>query len=233
MPRKFTHRKGRKVARRPARKFVHRNKRRQTAPRSFGFAPLGRTQATNHRYVQTVGLNPAAGGVSKDAVYRANSMFAPAVVAGGHQPYGFDQMSPLYKYYCVTGSRLKISTAQVSNVNAFWLMAILADDSTALDGLSLDQLLERSGTHKVLYQPGQSPKSTSMTFSARKFFTRMSVLDDPNLSGLVTGDPPLQCFYHIVVASIDSGADLTNIPITVQIDYHAVWHVPNDLAQSS
>lgn len=63
-------------------------------------------------------------------VYNLNSLFLP--VAGGHQPFGFDQMATLYQRYRVNKVRVKVESYQNSGVLALGaqVIAVLPPGST-------------------------------------------------------------------------------------------------------
>lgn len=207
-----------------------RYRRNQKAPRFSNYAPFGKTVSVNHRYVETVTINPSAA-VSGDNVFSANGMYDPNITGTGHQPYGFDQMAALYDHFAVTGSRITIMTSTTQTV-PYWIAICLRDTSGSLSGYGTEVFLEQPGIRKVLIDPTvDTRRSISFNFSARKFFTTKDVVGSPELNGSSSLDPIEAAYYHVLLLPYGSD-DLVPQKITVQVDYHAVWSEPRMVTQS-
>lgn len=86
----------------------------------------------------------SAGGASATpVVFQLNNLRAPQST-GGHQPYGFDQVSGLYVEYLVTGIRITIKcfAASAQHVQPVWLIQ-RSNSTFNIAGLYADNISER------------------------------------------------------------------------------------------
>jgi len=111
-------RKSRTSRRRPTRKFRSRRPRRSSGMGKFTLNARTRTRAvlpprysTKLVYNEVFNIAQAAG-TPWTWEYSGNGMNDPNVSGGGHQPYGFDEMSNLYRNYVVTGVKIVLEGAQ-------------------------------------------------------------------------------------------------------------------------
>lgn len=92
-------------------------RRRLTIPRSLkslGAFPPRKTVAL--RYVDTVALNPGAGGTAVQ-VFRANSIYDPDYTGAGHQPMFYDNYANIYGRYKVNYATITMIALSSKIVN--------------------------------------------------------------------------------------------------------------------
>ncbi len=71
--------------------------------------PFKPTMSVKLTYAVNKTLASGLGGTcGVEKVYRLNSLFDPDLTDGGHQPYGYDQLTPLYRHYKVNGARVEV-----------------------------------------------------------------------------------------------------------------------------
>jgi len=236
--RMYTRRKSTYLSRKRAPTY----RRRTYVPRPYAFAPLGKSKAIKCRYVLPTTFDNAAGQAA-DTVIRANGMFFPDYVNTGtanHQPYGFDQISPLFYRYTVLGAKIRVEVPN-SQSNAqmpFYVGVQLRTSFTSLTAnTDRAKLLELPGWNwKLMGNPqGGGVRTVINKFSARKFFNQVSahaMIGSDEFSGEVTNtttggsNPQNEAFFHVVVFPLAAGDDLAVNSITIMVDYFLVFSDP-------
>lgn len=220
--------------RRFRKKMFRKMRKYGSAPRQW--YPLGRTQSARLRYVETIVLNPEAG-VCGDYIFKANGMYDANYSGGGHQPYGFDQMMVFYKNWTVIGSKITIKLAG-TQVSEYWAGVTLRATDANLGGQYLTQLLESPEHHlRMIYNNSDAHlmkgSNIGCKFSAKKFFTAKTsaLISDAQYQGDKNKDPDTGAYYHVILCPANTG-DLVSQPITVIIDYYAIFTKPITLTTS-
>ena len=84
---------------------------------------------------------------------RVNNAYSP--INGGHQPYGWDQMAGLYRYYKVVGCHMRFTVMNQQSTSAVFLARqVPVDENATMEATHFNWVGERPGTHKVCTQPG-------------------------------------------------------------------------------
>lgn len=234
--------RARMYTRRKAHAIVRRRYRKSNIPKPYNFAPLGKSKAIQCRYVLPTSFDNTAG-QAFDTVIRANGMFFPDYANGAtanHQPYGFDQISPLFYRYTVLGAKIRVEVPN-SQSNAqmpFYVGVQLRTSFTSLtSNTSRTQLLELPGWNwKLMGNPqGGGTRIVTNKFSARKFFNQVSahaMIGSDEFSGEVTNtttggtNPQNEAYFHVVTFPLLSGDDLAVNGITIIVDYYVVFSDP-------
>lgn len=212
--------------------------RKTPIPRVKKFAVMGtglpQRVMVKHKYVTTYNPQLPSGLTPTAIVIRANGMYDPEVVLGGHQPMYFDQYSALYNHYTVIGSRVKFTIVngdQQESQYAFTFCAYRDDDGSLPSGATMEGIAEQTQGRQLVTVPGGANNvyTTSLSFSAKKTFGG-SILGNPELKGSATSDPTEgQYFILALRAGVSHGA---NLVVTIHVEYVAVWSELKDVAQS-
>lgn len=211
-----------------------RRNRTKTVSTLFGGTPFPKSWITKHRYVETFTLDP---GISTPdaAYYSCNNLFDPTTAAGGHQPLGFDQMTPLYDHYTVLGAKCTVrffSSADDVGSGANMCFIYVNDDSTAV--LSYDTVMEQQKGRVKALTSGDAKQSCTIShkWSAKKFFGVKDVRDNSQLKGTTTGGPADQAYFVIGAQGIAAASNPATIYCNVTIDYITMWTERKSIAQS-
>lgn len=205
-------------------------KKRSTAaqPRS----PIADSQVVKMRYVDLVSINPGAGGVAGNYVFRCNDGYDPNLTGAGHQPMGWDQWSNFYDHCTVIGSKIRatFSPGTVSQLIA----SIHVDDNTTVESVPTT-LLESTGTvWKWIGNSGAGgnrDNTLTKKFSTKKFFNVTDVKDSNDLKGTFFASPADDAYYHIGVFD-PAGGDIGSIDVVVEIEYICLLSERRTLAAS-
>lgn len=85
--------------------------------------------------------------------YRVNNAYSP--LNGGHQPYGWDQMAGLYRYYKVIGCTMRFTPMNQQSTNAIlFVRQVPVDENATMEATAVNLMAERPGTHRVCTMPG-------------------------------------------------------------------------------
>lgn len=233
MPRKSYAKNFRKRAgRRPRRRtFKRRRFNRVHRPILEGFP---KSKLVKLRYVEQISLDPGLGGFSVSE-WRANSVFDPNLSGTGHQPMGFDQWSEIYERYTVVGSKINVQYAPIavsSVAPGFFGVSLynLSGQLTSVYAGNVDAIMESKLSGYTSTMAGNANSTaivTSLTrrFSAKKFFGKANVLDDPDLGAVNTNNPANSAYFGVWYAS-SGGNDPGIANFKVMIDYIVLWHEP-------
>jgi len=166
-----------------------------SAPRSTPIATRMRTKLT---YFQKGSLDPAAGGIAADQVFRLNSLYDVDLTGVGHQPAGFDELMNLYKYYAVVGADCHISFQNTDTSNDSLCVANVSNFNTATT--DVQPIIENGRCNfQWLGIRGSSRDCTDMKLAVSipvETGTK-DVLDNQDLWGTSTTDPTNQLYLHV------------------------------------
>ncbi len=239
MPRRWIKsRKYGKSRSRSKRRWGRGRKRRIARARSRRRLPLAgypKSKMVRLRYVDQIGLDPAAGSITSH-YFSANAMSDPDITGGGHQPLGFDQMMVGYEHYTVLGSKIKVTYVPGgTGLDIPGYFGVILDNNTVLTYTNPLALMESKQGKQTAKWDGQSPdgnvKSITRYFSAKKFFKVKNIIGKDLYRGTSGTNPSEGAFFGIWSASIGSNNPaLTNF--LVEIEFIAVLTEPQFIAQS-
>lgn len=189
------------------------------------------------RYVE---IRNFGGGIAGTAVwhgYRANGCFDPQVTAGGHQPFGFDQMMTLYYTFKVVSA--KITVTFVQNTGGGYEQdlqyGIIGSANYGLPavGGGADQITACCESPEANWVAGtQSPyqQQTAVTKTFNVYRDLPASSRGPTVAGNAAADPTTQWYFNIFRGSSGHAYEAANATIT--IDYRVVFSEPSQLAAS-
>jgi len=187
-----------------------------------------------HKYVQSAAVTIAPNTLGT-YVWRANGMFAPSlsITTGAHQPMYFDQYSALYEHFCVIGAKITFKVVHVTGptANSSFRMCAFVDSDNALLATSIDGIAEATQARTITQVPAAQVAQTVKTlkFSAKRIFGG-SVLGNKALTGTATANPT-ELSYFVLAIQADAGQD-TDVSITAEIEYIAIWTELKEVTQS-
>lgn len=197
-------------------------RRRKVIPRSL-FPNKTCVQMT---YATTVSINPGASATTQYHDFAANGLFDPDLTGVGHQPRGFDQLTPFYKKLTVVGSKITciFTSGNADGLNAY-TYGVLLDSTGQTPPTDYNNIIE-TGMAKVGFgcfdnTPG-SIKHVTKGFSAKKHMSVTNPLDEPNLSSDSTANPSKLARYHVFCGPVNQTSDQQDLWVQVTIRYTVV-----------
>lgn len=215
----------RKTVRSRKRKRVTRRVARVSRPRyNIGIPTKLRLKLS---YVDTLLATTAASG-SSYWTYQ-NSLFDPYVSVGGHQPYYFDQYTPIYGYCRVFGIGYNVQ-AQTVSTTGHLNMAVYSQ-TDLITSTSLSAVAERKGCKYVgfsnQYKAGlKGYMSVAHTWGVSK----KQVSIDDQYAAAVTTDPEKKAYLHI--QTFNPTAVALDVILTVRLTYYCEFFRPITVNQS-
>lgn len=163
-----------------------------------------------------------------ETVYRLNSLFDTYFPVGGHQPYGFDQITPFYSYYTVDRVDLEIT---FSNPSADGLVVATYlknfQDTNTLVGATIGQAQERP---QVWVRNLNDTGSQVVTFRKSVDLPTMVGLTRTQYHGAtsafsarVTADPAQTPYVSMAVANSLGTAGAETVHGRVRLAFHATF----------
>lgn len=182
------------------------------------------------KYVeQLLFVGGSSGLLGTEYVFNMNSLFDPNQTGTGHQPYGFDQLTPWFNTYCVEDVELVLTCVAPSSASTYvamrWRPSV---GSYTLSALGIADVAEKDNT-RWFPLPSSPANSQAMTYGIGKFSIaavegkkRSDILAEGAYQAAPTGNPALMPTFAFAIGDL-SGASAVTCAITVQLIYHAVW----------
>jgi hypothetical protein len=196
---------------------------------------LMRTLRYAESYTLTTG---AAGVVGTVQLMVLNGVYDPNATGVGHQPYGFDQLTPFYGYYLVKATKYRIlvttigSTAEV----AVCFQIYPAVSGVSIAGSSVDAATEKSTCTVFPVGPSGVDRARLIEGKAQMHnifgITPAQYKNEQTTYGAaVTAGPSAGAYLEIGAASY-SGVSGTTISVQVVLDFDVEFFQPKTLPQS-
>lgn len=196
---------------------------------------MRRGQTVLHRYFQSITLSQASADTPVYETLKLNDIYALGLT-GAHQPYGFDQISPLYRHYRVVDYRIKLrfrntNSAGTNTDQLVWYR--IHDDAvhpTAVNalresGLWKTFLLRRNTTN-------DSERVRVLRPHRRFVSVRKDYYTDPQYRGDNTGSPTTPIYLHFGTVNQDTTSASASCVVDVMVEFKVLWTDPISQTQS-
>lgn len=179
-----------------------------------------------------------AGVVGSTNAFTLNSLYDPDISGVGHQPYGYDEMTPWYQAIYVTDVQVQITVSSSSDNGNFLCWSVrpaLSTEDPA--GATLEAVSEKDNFNYMLVAPPTSgvPHTTVRLPSIQTFrlegLTREQYLGNPNYRQAPGANAALQPYLFVGIGNC-TGNNATTAIITVELIYTALWQGRKNVAQS-
>jgi len=156
--------------------------------------------------------------------FRLNSLYDPDYTLGGHQPYGYDQISPLFTGYRVYATSWRVTMENTLGETSMFMAVMPIPSANTFTFPSISSSMENPRARYGTYTVG----AKALIIKGRSFLPKlagvpvMTYRADNNYSSAVAGNPviPLN-----LVVFVSDPTEATNIPannviVNVEIKYH-------------
>lgn len=228
-PRTPAKRKGKKPH--PMLVQISKPKRKSRISRPLGFPA---TRTAKMRYVELLTM-PSTTGSMAQYNFACNGIFDPNVTGIGHQPIGFDQWSPFYNNYIITGATMTVEAFNATPGVPLVMGVILSDDTTYPSAYAT--ILENGlGVQKTLGGSDQGSAARTILkvrFNSKKFYNYKDTKDNFDRIGAAIGANPSinLAMFGVYAQSLDLTNSATAL-CKVRIDYDVTFSTPKTLAAS-
>jgi len=174
------------------------------------------------RYSDTITLNPAAG---SNAVYafRANSIYDPDRTGVGHQPYGHDTLSTIYKSYVVDKAVITLTPTQFGNTVCTY--GVLVSEDQSLGGFFHPR--EMKGTTLATTAVGARAVPISRNYERLKMWPI-----EKDTSAEFGNNPGPNVNFDIFMQGPNNSVDPGSVDFMVNITYYVTCFELKQLAPS-
>lgn len=215
--------------------------RRVTVPRNKLAFP--QQLKTKLRYVVRKEFDLTSGNIVT-ATMRANDLFDPEVVLGGHQPRGFDEMMNVYETFTVTGSTCSasfmyegyIGPSEIENGALVQTIGSPIGDASLRRSPALPPVacgihkgiesltpgdaasqMEKDRTKWRFMTPQTAPSQVRTALKCSDFFGKKALIGAEGYSGDATASPTEQIFYEVWAGRLDDNTGMTNAIVRVPV----------------
>lgn len=222
MPRYPKRSAGRRKAPRKGRKSYGRRKQRTTNV-NRALTPFASRYITKMKYSGVYTISTMVG-----QIMNLNSVFDPDRTGAGHQPYGFDQLTPIYNRYRVISCSYSINAYNGTTPIRFG--ALPANEIPPIT--NMDELCENPRSRWAVQMPGGSTQAVngSVYIPSLVGRTKAQYMADDRFQSTVTGNPQelaLLCIYAQSLANVDQ-----TVNVTVTLNYTVEFFDPTPIDQS-
>jgi hypothetical protein len=200
---------------------------------TFGGFPY--TARTTLKYIESIGINPAAGALGK-YIFRANSVYDPNSSGTGHQPLGYDQWSTVYNNYIVMRSTIKCTfiSTETSVSCPLACGVVLDDDGTVASsaGTIIEQGKSKFAVINSRDLAFRNGLVLTNTYDPRSYFGLVNPIDNTDSSAVVSTNPARTATFVVWVGDLAEAADLGAIRILVEMLFDTVFFKPTNLVEA-
>lgn len=190
----------------------------------FSKSPFQNSYSCKLNYSETFTLTTGVGGIfGTEQIYGLNNLYDPNYSGTGHQPYGYDQLSPLYRIYMVFGCKINLTITDPSADGMVVGAVIQPSNGTATVATYTPDVIKE--------RPGAVTRVINNTGSQRSYITQY--IPNHKLEGVsrpmwnarseyastVGAGPASEQFLRIAVGS-DAGQMSQTVKVRIYITYY-------------
>lgn len=163
-----------------------------------------------------------------ERAFRLNSMFDPDFTSTGHQPFGYDQITPFYARYLVDKVEVDITFSDPQGDGLYvGVFAKNFNDPATLTGASISQAMERP---TVFQAPLNNTGSQTVKF--RRIFKIHELMGLTKqqyesawsqTSALVSANPSVVPYLSMAVADANASSPALVCKATIELKMHCVF----------
>lgn len=183
---------------------------------------LGNSAWPRLNYADVVSINP---GIATAAyhVFRISSLYDPDETGVGHQPKPFDQLSPLFEFYCVYKVDYKVTFTNVTTDMDYVVMLQAADASST--DLNIGTQVEQGETQwRILSTRGGGVPTVTFTGSVDiaklQGKSRKALLADDSYKARMTTNPGENSWLILGAAAADGVSNPAALYCYVELIFH-------------
>lgn len=212
---------------RKARKSIQKRKLQLV---NTALKPFAQKYITKLRYVETRALSTGTNGIAYYN-WNLNSVYDPNQTGTGHQPYGFDQLSPIYNRYRVISVRYRVTYMNTNGTNMInWAIP----SNAGVAPTDVNQVQENPRIKWRMQQLGGPlyPVNGKIYLPSLTGLNANQYMADDRYQATTTASPDESLLLTTGIAPTIPGTEAITANVTVELDYLVEFFDPKTLAQS-
>lgn len=206
------------------RKLARTAVKKSSKKRAFKSVADAEPRALSHPYHYYAQLSLGGTGPTVvDTIFRGNDMYDPEYALGGHQPWGFDQLTPLYRKFYVVKSHIDVQVVNNTNNSSYGQLCVWADTNPVAPtnpAEAVERCIANQGMFPYISSYNAPPTRVRMTRSTKQMLNS-GVGEDMN-HGTSGASPEEVWYWHVVCTMQDQ--TLTRVtPLIVDLKYDCLW----------
>lgn len=179
-------------------------------------------------YAQNVSINPGASGTLAAHRFACNGLFKPDITTTGHQPLGFDQLSPFYAKMTVLKSTITCIFSPSSDIVPGFMLGIWRNATNTTITTSFPNLQENGNAviRPYAFNGSSTMPKVRMNFDTKKHMSVKDPLDEPNLASTSAANPTTLATFDVFAQPLDTATDLPSVNVNVVIQYTVICTNP-------
>ncbi len=198
--------------------------------KSSSVAPWPEVYYAKMTYCTRIVLSGTTGGITAAGhSFRLNGLYDPDLTLTGHQPYGFDQISPLYGRYAVYGASVTLTVYNNINPDAALCWRIYgSQDTYNFAGRLYEDFVEMPQSGAIvcsIASGGENATTVNLGYidlAEIDGLSKSSMLEEPAYTSSTTANPTLGVQLMLGVVDL-VGTNSPQIKCIVSIVYHTRW----------
>ncbi len=179
-----------------------------------------------------------SGIVGSTNTFRLNGLHDPDTTGVGHQPYGYDQITPFYGVYTVVRAWADITVSGVDDSSTYLAYMVQPSlSSTTLASSTLEQVSEYDEMNFVMLGattsgvPNQQIRIPMIDLPKLEGLSHSAYLGNANFRGTV-GANPAQGAQLVIGIGNAAGTSAKAATLTIELYQESVWQSRKSLPQS-
>lgn len=170
--------------------------------------------------------------------FRLNSLYDPDFTSTGHQPYGFDQITPFYAKYLVHSVDVQVTFTDPGGDGLFVGAYVKAyDDTSTLTNASISQAIERPTVFcKALNDSGRQVVVYRKRINCWEALGLTKAQYDNNwqqTAASTAANPNIVPYFSIAVADANASSPALTCKVSIEMKFHCTfWERVFTAAQS-
>lgn len=161
--------------------------------------------------------------------FRANSLYDPEVALGGHQPYGYDQLSAMYQKLVVISSSCN-ATFNMGSIATYTGQCGINVAEPGAPSTNRDTLMESQYSVWKQWLSVNGPVTLKNNFDSAQYFDVKDLTESDDIVTAVTTNATRQAYFN--VWACPDGTIANVITCTVEISYDVLFFEPAEVASS-
>lgn len=163
----------------------------------------------------------AEGGVTSLQTFRGNSVYDPDQTGAGVQPSCYDDLSALYGFYTVLGSKIKVTAVNTNSLVP--AMVVMYPYIAATDATSIEECALMPKARQIIINNATAGgKGTMSTYARTDLMYTGIPMADMEFQGASNANPSRQWFWLVKLRSLN-GSSTANVTAYMKVTYYVIW----------